>query len=109
MTVLTAERLREIVDYDAGTGEFREGFLMVFQPQETQTPTEHHQDPVFRAMSELRKDGFGFEDIYVRLTKAGLAVTKAECRRFVIPKARRPAHRGNHERAEFPLGEGAEA
>lgn len=72
---------------------------------ETQTPSA---DPVFRAMSELRKDGFGWEDIYARLTKAGLAVTKADCRRFVIPKARRPAHRGNHERAEFPLGEGAE-
>ncbi len=54
---------------------------------ETQTPSA---DPVFRAMSELRKDGFGWEDIYARLTKAGLAVTKAECRRFVIPKARRP-------------------
>ena len=65
----------------------------VFALSNTQTPSETQSDPVFRAMSELRKDGFGFEDIYVRLTKAGFAVTKAECRQFVIPKARRP-HRG---------------
>jgi hypothetical protein len=58
-----------------------------------QTPSntvDHHQDPVFRAMSALAKQGLGWEDVYVRLTAGGFQVTRSECRRFVIPKARRP-------------------
>lgn len=76
----------------------------VFQLQETQTPSETQSDPVFRAMSELRKLDLGWEDIYVRMTAAGLNVSRAECRQFVIPKARRP-HRGGWGR--FSAGEGA--
>ena len=67
---------------------------MVFRPQETQTPSEHHQDPVFRAMSALAKQGLGWEDLYVRLNAGGFVVTRGECRRFVFPlKARRPPDR----------------
>lgn len=54
---------------------------------ETETPTV---DPVFRAMSALAKQGLGWEDLYVRLNAGGFVVTRAECRRFVIPDARRP-------------------
>ncbi len=70
---------------------------------ETETPSS---DPVFRAMSELRKLGFGHEDLFVRLTKAGFAVTKAECRQFVIPKARRPLRGGS---GRFAACDGAAA
>jgi hypothetical protein len=68
--------------------------MRVSAPQKPSNTVEQHQDPVFRAMSALAKQGLGHEDIYVRLKAGGLAVTRAECRRFVIPKARRPAGAG---------------
>lgn len=67
--------------------------MRVSERPNTETPSEHHQDPVFRAMSALAKQGLGWEDLYVRLNAGGFVVTRAECRRFVIPKARRPLDR----------------
>lgn len=47
---------------------------------------EHRRDPVLEVMSNLRAQGLGHEDLYVILKSRGFAVSRGECRRFVIPQ-----------------------
>lgn len=61
--------------------------------QETQTPTQTPVPPYFAVMCAMRKDGWGYEDIHVELKTMGFSVSLDDCRRFVIPKARRPLDR----------------
>ncbi len=52
----------------------------------TETPSKHRRDPVIDVMSNLRAQGLGHEDLFVILKSRGFAVSRGECRRFVIPQ-----------------------
>lgn len=73
----------------------------------TETPTEYRRPPYLAVMIEMCADGYGYEDIHIELKKRGFSVSKAACRQFVIPKARRPAVTGAGEAGRISAGEGA--
>lgn len=105
--------------------------MTVFQPQETQTPSEtlsraqveHRVSYVKRRMArdrlrrirrliaDMADAGMGWEDIVVRMRRDGENVDahKHTIRRFVLSKARRPAVTGAGEAGRKAACDGAAA
>jgi len=69
----------------------------MFHRSNTETPLRTPTDADVDYLKWLRRKGYGYEDIEVKCRSVGIAMTRADARRFVIGPRRTTALGGQSE------------